>query len=127
MEERRRTYRALVVEDDLAVQNLLRALLEREGFTVECARDGAQAISLLLDISYELLIIDLMLPVMNGEAVLLHLDRTKPEALKRVIVTTASPRQLKGEFLKKVCRLIEKPFDVRRLIDYARECVADAA
>jgi predicted ATP-dependent endonuclease of OLD family len=82
---------------------------------------------MLLDIPYELLIINLMLPVGSGEAVLLYLDRTKPEALKRVIVTTASPRLLHGQFLEKVCRLLEKPFDVTRLVTYARECVGEAA
>jgi CheY-like chemotaxis protein len=127
MDDRRQVYRALVIEDDPVVQRLICTVLEREGFVVEGVRNGAQAIQLLNVIPYELLIIDLMLPVLNGEAVLIHLHQTRPESLRRVIVTTASPRLLDGEFLQRVCKLLEKPFDVERLVTYARECVVQAA
>lgn len=121
--ERRQTYRALVVEDDGAILNLVKIVLERENFTVEGVKNGAAAIELMKTVAYELLIIDLTLPVVSGEEILGFLEETRPRWLRRVIVTTASPHRFSHEFLHKVCRLLVKPFDVDQLILYARECI----
>lgn len=127
MNERRAGYRALIVEDDLAISNLVKRVLEREGFAVEAVSHGGAAIELLDVVAYDLLIVDLLLPEVSGEEVLDHLERTQPQTLRRVIVTTASPRKLSSEFLQRICRILEKPFDIDRLILYARECTEDAA
>ena len=128
MEERRRKYRALVIENDSSILLLVQRILQREGFVVEGVKNGAEAIQLLRDVTYELLIIDLMLPQISGEQVLDYLDANRPGALRRVIVTTASPRLLSCEFLERICRILAKPFDVDQLILMARECMdPDAA
>jgi DNA-binding response OmpR family regulator len=123
--ERRRSYRALVVEDDKAILGLVKHVLEREEFIVEGVQRGADAIELLRVAAYDLLIVDLMLPDISGEAVLDYLDGAKPGYLRRVILTTASPRLLGREFLERICRLLEKPFNVEQLVLFARECKAD--
>lgn len=127
MNERRNHFRALVVEDDPSIANLVKWVLERERFSVESVTHGAAAIELLKVVSYDLLILDLMLPEVSGEQVLRHLEESKPESLRRVIVVTASPRALSSDFLERICRILEKPFDIDRLILYARECAEDAA
>jgi DNA-binding response OmpR family regulator len=120
--ERRAGYRALVVEDDDAILRLVRTVLDREGFTVEGVKNGLAAITLLDTVAYDLLIVDLMLPHLGGEEVLGHLELTQPGYLRRVIVVTASPRRMSSDFLERICRLLEKPFDIEKLILYAREC-----
>lgn len=128
MNERRSGYRALVVEDDGAILNLVKVVLEREKFTVEGVLNGLAAIELLKTVSYDLLIIDLMLPIIGGEEVIDYLELTQPEYLRRVIVTTASPNRLSCEFLEKICRILAKPFDIDKLVLIARECTdADPA
>jgi DNA-binding response OmpR family regulator len=126
--ECRSAYRALVVEDDGSILNLVKVVLERENFTVECVRSGAEAKALLADVAYDLLILDLMLPELGGEALLDYLEHTQPKYLRRVIVTTASPGRLSCEFLQRVCRLLAKPFDIDELVLIAKECAEpDAA
>ena len=126
--ERRSSYRALVVEDDGAILNLVKVVLERENFTVEGVRSGAAAIELLGSIAYDLLIIDLMLPDVGGEQLLGYLEQTQPKYLRRVIVTTASPGRMSCDFLQRICHLLAKPFDIDRLVLIARECAQpDAA
>lgn len=120
--ERRRAYRALVVEDDPGILSLVKHVLEREDFVVEGVKRGGDAIALLQLAAYDLLIVDLMLPDVSGEEVLTFLEGAKPNYLRRVIVTTASPRRMSCEFLERVCRLLEKPFNVDQLILFAREC-----
>jgi len=63
-----------------------------------------------------------MLPHVGGEIVLGYLEESQPKYLRRVIVTTASPRKIPCEFLDRVCRLLAKPFDIDQLILFAREC-----
>ncbi len=125
--ERRAGYRALIVEDDAAILNLVKIVLEREEFIVEGVRNGSEAISLLSAVAYDLLILDLMLPEIGGEAILDHLEETQPNSLRRVIVTTASPGRVSCEFLQRVCRLLAKPFDIDELILIARECAQSQA
>ncbi|HJQ38514.1 MAG TPA: response regulator [Thermoanaerobaculia bacterium] len=126
--ERRSSYRALVVEDDGAILNLVKIVLERENFTVEGVKSGTAAIELLASIAYDLLIIDLMLPEIGGEQLLGYLEETQPAYLRRVIVTTASPRRLSCEFLRRICHLLAKPFDIDELVLIAKECAQpDAA
>jgi DNA-binding response OmpR family regulator len=124
--ERRRTFRALVVEDDDANLMLVRRVLERESFTVEGVSNGSEAIQLLRTIAYDLLILDLMLPHISGEDVMAFLENTQPRTLRRIIVMTASPRRLSCEFLERICKILTKPFDVDELVLIARECVRDS-
>jgi DNA-binding response OmpR family regulator len=125
LSERRGTYRALVVEDDDSIVLLVRRVLEREGFSVECVRTGAAAIQLLKVVAYDLLILDLILPMVSGEEVMNFLETTQPNSLRRVIVMTASPRQLSCEFLQRICKILAKPFDIEELVLMARQCVND--
>ncbi len=90
-------------------------------------RDGQAAIRLLETVAYDLLIIDLMLPLVNGDQVVSFLEQHQPESIRRVIMTTASPRMINCDVLQRICRVLEKPFDIDRLILYARECMDDAA
>jgi DNA-binding response OmpR family regulator len=120
--ERRRSFRALVVEDDDAILRLVKTVLEREQFTVEGVTGGARAIELLKVAAYDLMILDLMMPDVSGEDVLGYLEIAQPKYLRRVILTTASPRRFSCAFLHRICRMLEKPFDVDQLVLFAREC-----
>lgn len=125
--EQRRGYRALIVEDDPAILRLVKTILEREDFTVEGVADGAAAIELLREVAYDLLIVDLLLPKVSGDEVLGFVEQNRPEKLRRVILTTASPRQISCDLLNKICRVLAKPFDVDQLVVYARECASSDA
>jgi CheY-like chemotaxis protein len=105
--ERRESYRALVVEDDDSIILLVRRVLEREGFSVECVKSGAAAIQLLKVVAYDLLILDLMLPLVSGEEVMTFLEATQPHTLQRI------------------CKILAKPFDIDELVLMARQCVND--
>ncbi|MCW3489467.1 response regulator transcription factor [Dethiobacter alkaliphilus] len=67
--------RILVVEDEEKISRVIRAYLEKEGFAVEEASDGLQALELVSDFNFSLIILDLMLPHMSGEDVCKQLRR----------------------------------------------------
>lgn len=58
--------RVLVVEDEVAMAESLKTCLEREGFAVDVAADGVEGLWLAGEVDYDAIILDLMLPKMNG-------------------------------------------------------------
>ncbi len=70
--------RALVVDDDDPIRTLLATLVEYQGYDVETARDGEQAIQRLDADGYSLVLLDLMMPRVDGYAVLRHIQASTP-------------------------------------------------
>ncbi len=114
--------RALVVDDDAGIRILVARVLKRQGFIVDSARDGAEAIELMLQHDYAVITHDLMMPRIDGFAVIKYLTEHQPEKLQNVIVMTA----FGASALQKVCppvgRFLEKPFDISALLAEATEC-----
>ena len=59
-------YRILVVDDEASMREVLSIMLHREGYHVDAAVDGAQAVKHLQEHSYDLVISDVQMPRMNG-------------------------------------------------------------
>lgn len=114
--------RALVVDDDVGIRVLVSRILTRHGFTVDAVRDGAEAIEKLLEHDYALVTLDLMMPRIDGFAVIKYLSEHRPEKLKNVIVMTAFGSSALEKICPPVVRFIEKPFDINRLLAEAAEC-----
>jgi len=108
----------LVVEDDADIRDLLRYNLEQEGFAVEEAGDGADALRLIERRTPELMILDLMLPGMSGLELCRKLRNTAATATLPILILTA-----KGEEVDRVLGLelgaddyVVKPFSPRELL-----------
>jgi DNA-binding NtrC family response regulator len=80
--------RALVVEDDSKTREALRRIMESEGFEVDTADNGEDAIDFLTGGSYRLIIVDVVLPKVSGTAVLEYMQSIDPQILHNVIVVT---------------------------------------
>ncbi|MGZ7078070.1 MAG: response regulator [Thermoanaerobaculia bacterium] len=109
--------RVLVVDDEPAIRALVTKIVERAGLPVDNARDGAEAIEKLDANSYEVLVVDLMMPNVDGFAVVDYLrDRPGPRPAIIVITAgdTAAIRRLDGSMVHSVLR---KPFDIDVLGD----------
>lgn len=111
-------YSILVVDDEIAIQELLKYNLEQEGYKVACAGDGEEALELLIKNRYDLVILDLMLPGISGFEVCRKMRTQSSLAGIPVIMLTA-----KGEEIDKVLGLelgaddyMTKPFGVRELL-----------
>lgn len=77
----------LVVEDDLGLQKYLKELLLDNGYSVQIAADGPQALNSIQKLAPDLVLLDLGLPNMTGEAVCLEIRKKYPDI--RVIILTA--------------------------------------
>jgi DNA-binding response OmpR family regulator len=117
--------RILVVDDDDAIQTLLDVLLLRQGFAVERASDGGEALKKLRRRSYEVVLLDIMMPRVNGFEVLQELRCVRPEMLRRTIVFTAASDRTLAHFDEgQVFRLIRKPFDIGVITTALEDCIA---
>lgn len=71
---------ALIVEDDTDLINLYKMKFESSGFTVDTATDGAKGLEMAKKGGYSIIILDIMLPVMDGFTVLAELNKMPPES-----------------------------------------------
>ena len=116
----------MVCEDDAAIRSLVKTVMTREGFTVDLAADGREALARLEDDCYDVLLVDLMMPNVDGYAVIREIRERRPAMLKRVIVMTAASTALREEFPENICTLLPKPFDINRLKQIVRDCLETA-
>ena len=115
----------LVVEDDDAIRNMVERILRREQFHVECARDGYEAIEKLSKNDYGTVLLDLMMPRVDGHGVLRYLENEQREAAPKVIVMTADiAGAAETESSPPVLAILPKPFDIMQLISSVRESLA---
>jgi two-component system alkaline phosphatase synthesis response regulator PhoP len=111
-------YRVLIVEDDADIRELIRYNLAQEGFVVEEAADGAQALEKVKRRVPDLLLLDLMLPGMPGLQVCRQMRAERETAHLPILIVTA-----KGTEVDKVLGLemgaddyVVKPFSPRELV-----------
>ena len=109
----------LIVEDDVNIRELLHLYLEQEGYHIETAQDGADGLRMFKRVHPDMVLLDLMMPVMDGTQMIREL---RSFSKTPVIVLTA-----KGEVFDKVALLelgaddyITKPFEMREVIARVR-------
>ena len=118
------TPKVLVVEDDDAIRALLVAALRREPFEVHAAMHGAEALTLTNASEYAVILLDLMMPTLNGVEFLQAFHETDPKSRTVVFVMTAfddvTVRHIAPNLVHGIVR---KPFDVPQLVAMVREVV----
>jgi len=113
----------LIVEDDASIRRLVRTVLVRQGYKVEIASDGLEALAKLRVAEYDVIVLDLMMPNLDGFSFMTALARNTPERLKRVIITSAASPAIINERLNGIdFDLLPKPFDIEELIARVNVC-----
>ncbi|MDP9193757.1 MAG: response regulator [Acidobacteriota bacterium] len=118
--------RVLVVDDEPAIRALVAKIVERAGHPVDTARDGAEAIEMLDQADYAVIVLDLMMPNIDGYGLIQHLkDRqgVKPAVIVVSAGDSAALRQLDGALVHSILR---KPFDIDVLGDLITAAVKSA-
>jgi len=116
----KRRKRVLLLDDDPSMQRLVARILGNDGFRVDVFLTGSQAITALQKVTYDVLLLDLMMPHEGGMTVIRHLRTKNPQMLKRSILLTASPDSLIDALSGEVSTVVQKPFEPQQLIDAVR-------
>src|SRR5579859_7839927 len=108
----------LVVEDEAALATMLRYNLEKQGFRVEEAGDGQEALTRIAETQPDLVLLDWMLPVMSGIEVCRQIRRTASTRDLPVIMVTARTEEQDGVrgLNTGADDYITKPFNIEALL-----------
>ena len=125
--------RILVIDDDQAIRTTIRLLLEREGHDVELAEDGRKGLSRFESGQFDLLIVDIFMPGMDGLETVRNIHRLRPHVPVIVISGYAfrSALETVPDFLSMAMKFgaissLSKPFKPSDLISAVAKCLADA-
>ncbi len=123
-------HRILVVDDDEHIQKSLSQYLEMEDFEVEVASSGQEALERAALQAFDLVLLDIMMPEMDGFEVVESLRAQEATSRVPIILLTARGQDtdvLKGYHLG-VSSYLTKPFNLDELVETIREVLeADAA
>ena len=122
--------RILVVDDDEQIRDLLSHMLELEAFLVDTAEDGEVGMNMLTGTSYDLIIIDMIMPVKDGLKLIMELVRDLPE---QRILAISGGGAIKAEryltmagYIGNDIAILEKPFTREALLVLVNEQLAQS-
>jgi CheY-like chemotaxis protein len=125
---------ALIVDDNYYNRDLCRLALEHAGFSVSEAETGLAALNVLKDQTFDLLILDLAMPELNGVGVIRQLSHQPKHEDMSIVVMTANPHMATEEVDLQVDFVLYKPIDiidftafVQRLVKKPTATVAPAS
>jgi CheY-like chemotaxis protein len=123
--ETRKPSRVLVADDDQAIRQLVSTIILRERVQVDSACDGVEAVELLKKHDYAVILLDLMMPRLDGFGVVEHIRRNPPAIKPIVLIVTAyADQKFKEVDPQIVAGVLRKPFEVADLGSLVRLCVS---
>jgi len=107
--------RILVVDDESAVRDAIKMLLECEGHDVEVAGDGREALAIIQKENFDLVLTDYAMPLMTGEELATAIKAFAPKQPVGMITAYAHELQTSGESVRGTDFLLAKPFALTEL------------
>jgi CheY-like chemotaxis protein len=116
----------LVVEDDASIRNIIADVLEERGFRVVQAANGAEALDQLSILRPDVVVLDLLMPVMHGwDFMEAYAEKTGGERIP-IVVVSVNPALPRSFSRFGVHSIVAKPFDVDELVDSVERAAAAA-
>jgi len=111
----------LLVDDDRASRHLAESILKREGWRVTVARDGVEALKVLRTRRFDLMLLDVWMPRMNGLELLERIRGLKRRPRVVVMTSDDTPATVLGAVREQAFRYVHKPVDPVALVDAVRD------
>ncbi len=116
----------LIVDDNREIRQLIGRVLSQDGYVIENAEDGKQAIEMIGSHAFDVILLDFMMPLASGSDVIRWIQENRPDVAKgSVIIITAAMRELKSFDTSTVYAAVAKPFDISELRNTVRSCVRE--
>jgi DNA-binding NtrC family response regulator len=111
----------LVVDDDTELRKVLSSILSEEGYSVKTVENGKQAIEVSEKKRFDLALIDIKLPDMNGTELLHRLKEKQPHIVMIIITGFPTIQNAMGAVNEGADGYILKPFEIRKLLEAVRK------
>ena len=119
----KRAHRILVVDNDKAICWVLEKAFTDEGYAADVAPDGKRALEMINENTYALVVMDVMMPVMDGITALKTI-KEMPDRPETIIMTAHSNMENTVEAMKHgAFDYIVKPFDIDEIITLAKRAI----
>lgn len=112
----------LIVDDDPSVREILGTALQQQALGIDEASNGADAIRLLGENAYAVVLLDIMMPGVDGFAVLDAIDATSVNAPVVLVVSGADPALLQQLDSRRIHGIVKKPFDPHDIANVVAAC-----
>ncbi|HWW62462.1 MAG TPA: response regulator [Thermoanaerobaculia bacterium] len=119
-----RLFRVLVVDDDTSIRKMIVAALKRDGYSFVEAANGLEALDLMRSEKPDVVVLDLMMPVLSGWDVLR--ERSHDAELRGIPVIIVSANRdpaVATAVDQGICAFLPKPFDIGALSALVRSCI----
>jgi DNA-binding response OmpR family regulator len=116
--------RILVTEDDPSIRRLLATILRRASYEVDTATNGRDAIEKTKQTRYDVIVLDLMMPVMSGVEVLARLEVRTPKPRFVVILSAAPHNAIAKAAGANVFAVLHKPSAINEIVATVGACIA---
>ena len=119
--------RLLVVDDDRMTRMLIPALLAERHWDIQQASDGSEAIERVASRDYDVIVLDLLMPNVNGFEVIEHLRQRHPALLPKTIVLSGLAGQKQAAEIREdeIFKIMRKPFRMRDLVNVILLCAGE--
>lgn len=107
----------LIVDDDPAIRNMLVEVLSLEGFPTETAVNGREALDILKRVGGRVVLLDLLMPLVNGRDVVRELEADPAQRQRHQIILVSAVSNLEGAGDLVVDGKLPKPFTVDQLLN----------
>ncbi|HEX2452918.1 MAG TPA: response regulator [Vicinamibacterales bacterium] len=121
--DQRTDARVLVVDDDRTTRHVTRTVLAKAGFKVRVAKDGKEALERLRAARYDLMLLDVWMPRMDGLQVLDRVKRMKQRPRVIVLTSDDAPETLLGAIRQRAHQIVHKPVAPLALLSLVREVI----
>lgn len=115
--------RVLVTDDDPSIRLLVATILRRAQYDVDTASNGAEALRKSEGTFYDVIVLDLMMPLLSGFDVLGRLQHREGKPKFVVVMSAASQMVLSSATAPNVFATMRKPFEIDAIIDAVAACV----
>ena len=113
----------LIADDDNEIRELLEFDLSQSGYQVDSAKDGEEALQKALSGNYDLILLDVMMPKMNGFDVCKHIRNAKPDSVILMLTAKGTINDKTQGFNSGADDYIVKPFDIQEVLLRVRALV----
>jgi DNA-binding response OmpR family regulator len=114
--------RVLVVDDDIEIRRILVTALRQRGLAIDEAVDGQQAVDLLRENTYSVIVLDLLMPGIDGFGVLDAVGERDGQSPVVLVVTGADRPLLDRIDSQKIHGIVRKPFDPQEVAAVVAAC-----
>ncbi|MCM8771245.1 MAG: response regulator [Candidatus Omnitrophica bacterium] len=120
--ENNKEIKILVVDDEEVMRSLFTDLLSERGFKVSVANNGKEAIELIKETFFQVVILDMHMPLMNGVETLRTIRVMSPKT--SIVMTDSFPDKFAEEALKEgAISCIHKPFNIQEVIEVVNKAI----